>query len=82
MRSLDNHSDDSETSSVCSERSFDSYRRASDVSLGCLMCCWVQDTFKVCFNMPPDTDSYGHGTQFSRVLSDYELNLEKKSFCY
>ncbi|KAK9712512.1 CLASP N terminal [Popillia japonica] len=30
MRSLENHSDDSETSSVCSERSFDSYRRASD----------------------------------------------------
>ncbi|XP_017770144.1 PREDICTED: CLIP-associating protein isoform X3 [Nicrophorus vespilloides] len=30
LRSLDNHSDDSETSSVCSERSFDSYRRPSD----------------------------------------------------
>lgn len=35
MRSLDNHSDDSETSSVCSERSFDSYRRPSDVSSIC-----------------------------------------------
>lgn len=33
MRSLDNHSDDSETSSVCSERSFDSFRRPSDVSM-------------------------------------------------
>lgn len=32
MRSLDNHSDDSETSSLCSEKSFDSYRRPSDVS--------------------------------------------------
>jgi hypothetical protein len=31
-RPFDDHSDDSETSSVCSERSFDSYRRASDVS--------------------------------------------------
>ncbi|XP_065166997.1 CLIP-associating protein isoform X3 [Atheta coriaria] len=30
MRSIENHSDDSETSSVCSERSFDSYRRPSD----------------------------------------------------
>lgn len=30
MRSLDNHSDDSETSSVCSERSLDSFRRPSD----------------------------------------------------
>ncbi|XP_068894094.1 CLIP-associating protein 1-A isoform X5 [Tenebrio molitor] len=30
MRSIDNHSDESETSSVCSERSFDSYRRPSD----------------------------------------------------
>lgn len=32
MRSIDNHSDDSETSSVCSERSFDSFRRPSEVS--------------------------------------------------
>jgi len=31
-RPFDDHSDDSETSSVCSERSFDSYRRTSDVS--------------------------------------------------
>lgn len=31
MRSLENHSDDSETSSVCSERSFDSFRRPSEV---------------------------------------------------
>lgn len=30
VRSLDNHSDDSETSSLCSEKSFDSYRRPSD----------------------------------------------------
>ncbi|XP_031328724.1 CLIP-associating protein-like isoform X4 [Photinus pyralis] len=30
MRSLENHSDDSETSSLCSEKSFDSYRRPSD----------------------------------------------------
>ncbi|KAJ8928598.1 hypothetical protein NQ314_018804 [Rhamnusium bicolor] len=30
MRSLDNHSDESETSSVCSERSFDSFKRPSD----------------------------------------------------
>ncbi|EFA05834.1 CLIP-associating protein isoform X6 [Tribolium castaneum] len=30
MRSIDNHSDESETSSVCSERSFDSFRRPSD----------------------------------------------------
>ncbi|XP_063908195.1 CLIP-associating protein isoform X7 [Zophobas morio] len=30
MRSLENHSDESETSSVCSERSFDSFRRPSD----------------------------------------------------
>nr|CAD7573659.1 unnamed protein product [Timema californicum] len=29
-RPFDDHSDDSETSSVCSERSFDSYRRPSD----------------------------------------------------
>ncbi|XP_033608328.1 CLIP-associating protein 1-B isoform X6 [Cryptotermes secundus] len=29
-RPFDDHSDDSETSSVCSERSFDSYRRTSD----------------------------------------------------
>lgn len=39
MRSLDNHSDDSETSSVCSERSFDSYRRPSDVSIS--FACWA-----------------------------------------
>lgn len=31
-RPFDDHSDDSETSSVCSERSFESYRRTSDVS--------------------------------------------------
>ena len=31
-RPFDDHSDDSETSSVCSERSFDSFRRPSDVS--------------------------------------------------
>ncbi|KAJ8925598.1 hypothetical protein NQ315_009438 [Exocentrus adspersus] len=30
MRSLDNHSDESETSSVCSERSYDSFKRPSD----------------------------------------------------
>ncbi|XP_060519972.1 CLIP-associating protein isoform X2 [Cylas formicarius] len=30
IRSLDNHSDESETSSVCSERSFDSFKRPSD----------------------------------------------------
>ncbi|XP_048523501.1 CLIP-associating protein 1-A isoform X3 [Dendroctonus ponderosae] len=30
MRSIDNHSDESETSSICSERSFDSYKRQSD----------------------------------------------------
>ncbi|KAL1513059.1 hypothetical protein ABEB36_002537 [Hypothenemus hampei] len=30
MRSLDNHSDESETSSICSERSFDSYKRQCD----------------------------------------------------
>lgn len=30
MRSLENHSDDSETSSLCSEKSFESYRRPSD----------------------------------------------------
>ena len=36
-RPFDDHSDDSETSSVCSERSFDSYRRTSDVStVSCL----------------------------------------------
>lgn len=29
---FDDHSDESETSSVCSERSFDSLRRPSDVS--------------------------------------------------
>ncbi|GLH10301.1 CLIP-associating protein [Gryllus bimaculatus] len=32
-RLFDDHSDDSETSSVCSERSFDSYRRPSDFQL-------------------------------------------------
>lgn len=41
LRSLDNHSDDSETSSVCSERSFDSFRRPSDVSI---VCC-VNESF-------------------------------------
>ncbi|KAJ8972441.1 hypothetical protein NQ317_000032 [Molorchus minor] len=30
MRTLDNHSDESETSSVCSERSYDSFKRPSD----------------------------------------------------
>lgn len=30
MRSLDNHSDESETSSICSERSYDSSKRPSD----------------------------------------------------
>lgn len=38
MRSIDNHSDESETSSVCSERSFDSYRRPSDVSISNCRC--------------------------------------------
>ncbi|XP_050313911.1 CLIP-associating protein 1-A isoform X2 [Anthonomus grandis grandis] len=30
MRSIDNHSDESETSSICSERSYDSFKRPSD----------------------------------------------------
>lgn len=31
-RPFEDHSDDSDASSLCSERSFDSYRRTSDVS--------------------------------------------------
>jgi len=44
-RPFDDHSDDSETSSVCSERSFDSYRRASDditdIIANCASTHWV-----------------------------------------
>ncbi|XP_071053520.1 CLIP-associating protein isoform X4 [Onthophagus taurus] len=39
LLSLENHSDDSETSSVCSERSFDSYRRPRDDINEIISCC-------------------------------------------
>ncbi|CAG0896905.1 unnamed protein product [Darwinula stevensoni] len=41
MSAFDDHSDDSETSSMCSERSFDSYaaRRASDRDVGEIIAC-------------------------------------------
>ncbi|XP_073995340.1 CLIP-associating protein isoform X5 [Rhodnius prolixus] len=39
IRGLDDHSDDSETSSVCSERSFESHRRTSDDIAEIMLAC-------------------------------------------